>query len=408
MNPSSLIKQQLHDKLQFTHTIQDNVAGDIVNTSRLFTPVCDNLKTKSVLEFLNVSNKIDINVTEPLTYYDYPIDFLDKDIENLNVRKYKKVNLCIYTVDTTILKPFLMWLLNKINNVMYWPNFKPTANILLEAQEKIKALSIYDKSEFMGYKLIEKEVFMFYKLEDNYDILDNYKNDMPFWWGSLNEILLVNYILYYKIHNSVKNLFLQDRRLLYLKDIEGDNYEIPIIGFNGSNSYTMDYNVKIGLNRGNPSTASQGPYYYFANYLRAAKFGSWNVMGNYKEKDIDGEIITDNEYGRYKNGGIIRFILFPNKIKVYLNRPWDKKIKQIPSMQKSITETSTEYKLKLFDTKGNWANEYDSVFLGPLEVSDNVYVHSGISCVVKNFLQYKSISYHYFNKKSIPENIHQI
>ncbi len=408
MNPSSLIKQQLKQKLKFEDKHDDVLAGDIKsynsgNITRLFTPSKHNPKTISILSFLNGSDKINVNVDEITTYYHYPIDFLDKDIENLNVGQYNKVNLCIYTVNTTIVKPFMLWLLNKHDNYMYWPNFKPKTNIESESEKKLHDLSIYDKCNFMGYQSYNKEVFVFYKLEDNYDILDYYKSTTPFWWGTLHEIILADYMLYFTIHHSVTDLFLRDNRLIYLLDKENHAYELPTVAFNGSHSHTMDYNVKVGLGQGNPAGASQGPYYYFANYLRAAKFGSWNVMKNFQEKDIDGEIITDNEHGRFKKGGVIRFVIFPSKIKVVMNRPWDKENKQVPSLQKEIIETSKEYKLKLYDSKGTWTKDYDSVFLGPLEISKNVFIHSGISWTLKSYFQYKPISYHYFDKKTIPE-----
>lgn len=409
MNPSSLIKQQLKQKLKFENEDNDDLAGDITNTvsgnniSRLFTPSKNNPKTISILSFLNGSDKINVNVDETTTYYHYPIDFLDKDFENLNVTQYKKVNLCIYTINTTKVKPFMLWLLNKNGNTMYWPNFQPKTNIVSESEKRLRDLSIYNKSKCMGYKSYDNQVFIFYNLEDNYETVDYCKDSTPFWWSTLHEIILAEYILYFTVHDSVRNVFLRDNRLIYLLDKDNHSYELPSVAFNGSHSHTMDYNVKVGLGQANPAWASQGPYYYFANYLRAAKFGSWNVMGNFQEHDIDGEIITDNEHGRFKKGGVIRFIIFPSRIKVVMNRPWDKENKQVPSLQKEIIETSKEYKLKLYDSKGTWTKEYDSVFLGPLEIEKNVFVHSGISWTLKSYFQYKPLSYHYFDKKTIPE-----
>jgi len=406
MNPSSLIKQQLKQKLKFTNKQDDGLAGDISNKddiTRMFTPSKHNPKTISILSFLNGNESITVNIDNPITYYHYPIDFLNKDVQNLKVSDFKKVNLCIFTVNTTLIKPFLQYLLNKHGDIMYWPNFVPKMNIDSESSEKLTELDIKDKTKFMGYNIYKKEVYMFYQLEDNYNTTDYYTKDSDFWWCTINEIILENYVLYYKIHRSVWNEFLRERRLLYLLDKKNLAYELPTIGFNGSHSHGMDYNVRVGISKANPAWASQGPYYYFANYLRAAKFGAYNVIGNFKEKEIDGDIITDNEHGRFKKGGIIRFVLFPSRVKVVMNRPWDKPMKQVPSLEKDIIDKSTEYKFKLYDSKGTWTKDYDSVFLGPLEIANNKYIHSGISWTVKSYFQYKPLSYHYFDKKTIPE-----
>ena len=143
--------------------------------------------------------------------------------------------------------------------------------------------------------------------------------------------------------------------------------------------------------------ASQGPFYYFANYMRAAKFAAWNVTGGYKEQEIAGDLITDNKFGRYIKGGIIRYIVYPGKTKVILNRPWDKVNDQV-SQDKEISKD----KRKVYDTKGTWVKDYDSVLLGPINVDGSI-IHNGTSLTVKSYYQYKAISYHYLDKKTVPQ-----
>ena len=41
-----------------------------------------------------------------------------------------------------------------------------------------------------------------------------------------------------------------------------------------------------------------------------------------------------------------------------MNRPWDEKNQQTDKSQMSEEK-------KVYDTKGNWVNDYDSVLLGP-------------------------------------------
>ena len=43
-------------------------------------------------------------------------------------------------------------------------------------------------------------------------------------------------------------------------------------------------------------------------------------MGGYSEQEQGGELITDNKFGRYIKGGVIRFIVYPGKTKTVMNR----------------------------------------------------------------------------------------
>ena len=120
-------------------------------------------------------------------------------------------------------------------------------------------------------------------------------------------------------------------------------------------------------------------------------------MGGYKEQEIGGELITDNEFGRYIRGGVIRFVVYPGKSKVVMNRDWDPE-----NEQRKSDFTASKEKNKIYDTKGEWVKEYDSVIVGPIKV-DNKILHNGTSLTVKSYYQYKSLSYHYLDKKTIPD-----
>ena len=210
------------------------------------------------------------------------------------------------------------------------------------------------------------------------------------------EILFSRKIMYFKVETGVYDLFIKERRLQYLLDKNNLYYQIPLVMYNGVPSHKLDFYLEAGLLKAS-ILASQGPYYYFANYLRAAKFGSWNVTGGYKEQEIGGELITDNEFGRYIKGGVIRFVVYPGKSKVVMNRDWDPE-----NEQRKSDLTDSKERNKIYDTKGKWVKEYDSVIVGPIKV-DNKILHNGTSLTVKSYYQYKSLSYHYLDKKTIPD-----
>ena len=405
MLPSSKIKNQLKEKMKFSSITPEK--SDLAGDNTIVKDIKENILapdratpgSTSIMTFLKTKSetgrvKNEFNNMNPIKYYYYPIEFLNKDIDNVSTNK--KVNMCIFTVNTDISKPFLLFLLYNNNQNFTWPSFKSKKNIKSECEDKLINLQLLNDAEFSGYIEDNDEVFVFYKLTDNFDYDQNVKSTTPFWFATMFEILFCRRIIYFEIQPSVYNIFVRERRLQYLLDKNNLYYQIPIIMFNGIPSHKLAFFLEAGLLKGNIS-ASQGPYYYFANYLRAAKFGSWNVIGGYKEQESGGELITDNEFGRYIKGAIIRFIVYPGKTKVVMNRPWDKKNEQHINQNNQLSEE----KKKVYDTKGNWVNQYDSVLLGPIKV-DNKIIHNGTSLTVKDFYQYKSLSYHYLDKKTIP------
>ena len=402
MIPGSKIKDQLQKKMQFGKISETNKQSDLAGntdkkkdttlSSQVSTP-----STTSILSLLqnrsNEINGVQENITS-LKYYHYPIDFLNKDIEN--IESGKKINLCLFTVNTEISKPFVLYLLNKKNNNFIWPSFKSVKNVKEECEDKLINLQILNDCEFNGYMTKNNEEYVFYKLKDNFDYDQHINADTPFWFVSMFEILFTRKVLYFDVMSEVYNLFVHDRRLQYLLDKDNLYYRLPIIFYNGAPSHKLDFYLEAGLLKAS-IMASQGPFYYFANYMRAAKFAAWNVMGGYKEQEIAGELITDNEFGRYIKGGVIRYIVYPGKTKVVLNRPWDPENDQV-----SQDKTMSKEKKKVYDTKASWSKNYESVLVGEINVDDQI-LHNGTSITVKDYYQYKSLSYHYLDKKTVPQ-----
>ena len=405
MIPSSKIKNDLKQKMNFSQvkSKKPDLAGNIKTQvesvkDNILAPERVTPGSVSIMSFLktkiNEEKKQDFESMNPVKYYYYPIEFLNKDIENIQLGK--KINMCIFTVNTEISKPFLMFLLSNNNNSFSWPQFTSNKNVKSECEDKLINLQIMNDAEFSGYIEKDDQVYVFYKLIDNFDYDQNIKSSTPFWFVTMFEILFSRKVMYFKIETPIYDLFIKERRLQYLLDKNNLYYQIPVVMYNGVPSHKLDFYLEAGLLKAS-ILASQGPYYYFANYLRAAKFGSWNVIGGYKEQEIGGDLITDNEFGRYIKGGVIRFVVYPGKSKVVMNRDWDPENKQ----RKSDINNSKE-KNKIYDTKGGWVKEYDSVILGPIKV-DNKIIHNGTSLTVKSYYQYKSLSYHYLDKKTIPD-----
>jgi hypothetical protein len=170
---------------------------------------------------------------------------------------------------------------------------------------------------------------------------------------------------------------------------------IPMIYYNGTNSNFLSWMITMGIKKSDPLKASFGPYYYITTYERSLKFGAWNVSGGYKSFELNNELLTDNEYGRWKDGGIVRFLVFPKTNKIILNREYDK-------INKQISKNIPDEKLKIYDTNGTWSRNFDSIFASELLLDNNKILHIGCTIGLKYTEQLYPLSYHWIDKKTVP------
>jgi len=56
--------------------------------------------------------------------------------------------------------------------------------------------------------------------------------------------------------------------------------------------------------------------------------------------------------------------------------------------------------MRISDHDGRWAENYDSVYLGPVELDDGTYFHCNL-LAVKNYNQQIPLSYHYVDKNML-------
>jgi hypothetical protein len=128
-----------------------------------------------------------------------------------------------------------------------------------------------------------------------------------------------------------------------------------------------------------------GPYYYFKNYYNA-----------FEEA---GSLITDN-----KKMGLVRFAVFTGNVKYIENYPNDpvdeSEIKKQRLQDANLDQNIERLTMRISDHDGKWAENYDSAYLGNVELDDGNYLNKQI-IVVKEYDQEMPLSYHYINKNTL-------
>ena len=200
-----------------------------------------------------------------------------------------------------------------------------------------------------------------------------------------------------KFHNS-KGIFpFNPITLVSLSLFENDSrLSIPIVGYMGGYYTYITFAAAFGIPKRAP-TSNLGPYYYFGDYYTAGRWAIWSYTR--KEKNVNDEIITVNEYGVYKQGGIARYAFFGDKMKYFLNRKDD--VEDDSKISQDLAKDNEFYRerLKLRDVAGKWANDHDIAYISspPRFVIPQVEYRFYIQFAIRDFYQQIPLSYHYVN-----------
>jgi hypothetical protein len=353
-------------------------------------------------------------VPENPLYYNYAIkNFLIKDSALFfDSKLYEKIMLCVYSINTTGKYPFIQYLLsnNGFDN-MCLPNLPvftslgkdkliDYSKVYLSGILQVENFEEFNKKiEYNGYYEFEQNIYLFFDVT-NYDTNINL---YPVIFALIDEIINHRKICSISISEEVNRFFIKNDSLNYLYDENNEAYETPIVGFVGKPTpQKINFTYIFGESPKNKS-AILGSYYYFTNFNYAIRQGGWSH--DYKPEIMYNKLITDSDYGRYSNGGIVRFALFTGNTKYIENMP------NLPNDESDIkkqrlndSSLCTNYELqtlRISDHDGIWSRTYDSAYLGKLELDDGSFVEDSPSIVLKEYNQQIPLSYHFIDKSSL-------
>ena len=410
MNPTKINRQKFIEKLQ-QKSIHHNLNRQNINKDNHKDKDKDKDKDK---EHDNISKKYELsdeilarlpdihqyntNTNNNCKNYVYKIKDIINDDKILNFTSDKLVHICIYKIfcqEKT--EPFILYLLNKnTNNILYFPHFIASNNILKLAEKYINDIFNEWKivPKFKGY-VDNNDIYLFYEIDYNYTIEKLTYKDV-WWWTSIFEIINIKTVLNFNIHQTVYKILKKNPLLLSLFDLDNKIINRPIIGYFGGYYTYISFIAAFGLRKVSPE-AYLGPYYYLSPYNAAGRYAIWNFIR--KPETIDDKLITVDDYGRYKIGGIVRFIVFTNKMKYLLNRDTDPDDDSDISVDLAKKVPFIKSTMKIRDVASKWADNYNSVYVGSIKIKSEKYDDRTlkIEFAVRDFNQQIPISYHYVN-----------
>ena len=355
-------------------------------------------------------------------YYHYiALDSLDADIdEYMNNNRVSKIEICGYEIDNSGISPFVKYLFEKdvLTNILGFPfeslNYDSLKSKSLIIYTKIKLFNLlqlpnydnYDaKIQFKGFMVLGDTVKIFFDLSECKILLNDIFESNTMWFCLLDEIVNYQYVLNFSIDETITSFFKNNMNFCFLHDKNNVCYEVPSVYYTGRNSsMTLNFTHMFGVSTSNKNSIL-GPYFYFTDYQTAVKQGCWTTDNKPGVKY--GKVITDNEDGRYKNGGIIRFAIFLGKMKkienfqIDANDMSDTKRERLDDF--SLNQNMEMLTMRISDHDGKWAENYDSASIENIELDNGDYLENTPIIVVKNYDQQIPLSYHYINKASLNE-----
>jgi len=353
-------------------------------------------------------------------YYNYPIkQILVKESNTLSdTREYVNIILCVYKINSSGKLPFLQFLLSSngydsltlptlpVYSSISTNSLISYANVFLSGILQLENFEEFiSKIDFDGFYEYNENLYLFFdttKCELNID--DTYLSN-PTRFALTDEIINKRNIFNIPINIETTNFFIHNDSINYLYDENNVAYENPIVGFVGKPTLEkLSFVFMFGESAKNKSSIL-GPYYYFTDFNYAIRQGGWS--NNYKPEYQFNKLITDDNYGRYSKGGIVRFALFTGITKYIENMPNspndESEIKKQRLEDPNLDHNLEILTLRITDYDGNWSKAYDSVYLGKIELDDGRILEETPMIVLKDYNQQVPLSYHFIDKKNLGE-----
>jgi len=346
------------------------------------------LDIDNVLSCINVDNiiivpfKINFNSTQPFNTFLLMNDFTD-------ILNFPSVNVS-YKNDSYDSQEILSRIHFYLYSILLSNNNSNIVNCDLETFMKTV--------DFKGLYVYENKVYAFVdltKIEINTSLVNR---KSLFWFALIDEIVNKNKVCDIPVSYDVTDFFMNNIEFIYFKNSKEEQIEIPLVVYTGSYEKNLHFNFTFG-NRPSDNNAILSSGFYFTNYANAFKQGGCLLDHTH-----------DNEKAKYTKVGIIRYALFIGNNLVKMNYPNDtideSEIKKAKLINTENCENNGDYiyekmTLRISDHDGLWKQNYDSVYLGKLELDNGEYLRDTPLYVVKDYYNHTPLSYHHINKKTL-------
>jgi hypothetical protein len=244
-----------------------------------------------------------------------------------------------------------------------------------------------------GLYIYDQKLYMIVNLSFlKFDVKDLYLSTDYIWFALIDELINKKHICNIPIASAVTQFFEQNEDFGLIVDSKNNEQVVPMVWYCGKQTEVdLNFSFHFGQQK-EKCPAKFGSFYYFTTFENAVKKGSWSDTQKHVFKY--GHLITNSDNGKYIKGGVVRFAVFTKYTK-FVDGIDDDKSDTKASLLNNKAEQLT---LKITDYDGLWGEEFDSLYVGKLELADGSYFEDTPLMIVKHLCQQIPLSYHYINK----------
>ena len=320
-------------------------------------------------------------------YYEYGgLAKLMKNVDiNLRVSGVKTVYICGFYINMTSIFPFIQYLLHThMSGILEFPSFDITNKIVQDtaclieiANARIIEILMMDgiqvdikSTRCCGFKTEGECIYIFYdfmnlKVDINMD-LARQKN----WFCLIDEIVNTCTVCDQAVSSKTTDFLLTNPEFMFLRDKKNTKYEVPMVVYVQCNADKMNLIYTFGHSKSD-EIAILGPYYHFTSFNNAL------------------------QSSRCENSGIVRFALFSGVMLVKQNHLLDSVDEY--NITSSILSSDSKYERltgRVSDHLGLWSDNFNSVYLGQVELDDGRLLKNAPFIVLKESQRQSPVSYH--------------
>jgi hypothetical protein len=337
--------------------------------------------------------------------YNYNINCCSENELSKDIMSYDNIYISCYNINCDGKYPFIRFILTNsvFDKTLCFPQL-PTFKDF-EKKELLKYTKIYlfsllmlenfnDFTEnvyFNGFYDYNNNLYLFFDITKlNYQINDIYSNNI-LWLVLIDEIINHNNMCNMIIDREVVDFFKLNENLCFLKDINDNTYEVPIVSYVSKPENKLNFTYIFGQTTSDKNGIF-GPFYYFTNFLNSFK---------------ESILLSNNNEANFSKPGIVRFATFIGNTKYFENNENDFLDYSDIKMQRlkdSKLDINMEYlTMRISDHDGKWAEKCDSAYLGNVELDNGVLLEKNI-LVLKEYNRQIPLSYHFIDIKTFKKD----
>lgn len=375
--------------------------------------------------------------------YKYPFVTDELYYHLTEIEEQIEFELVIYRINTKNRIPFLEFLMNCRDKKCSFPRYNRARNSseTLKTQiDNIMRQLFTTKYRYNGYFYDDNtnKYYIFYEKYFDIHYLPYFISltDKDNWvWVCGTEIVNDKRYVTIPMDETVTELFLQYPHIMILQDLEtGENIELPIVLYTGSNFCYTETMAKFGLRR-ESITSRYGPFYYFTNLDYSFRWGCYDYKNTILPKHVGGadknsSITTDagsNKGVKHSNGGgITRYAVFTGKMKsCFLDDAYDsehiKEYKSNKLLFENLSISKDANYLEYLDKSSSlhsydysWTRDYNTIYNGLYQLTrpekgSTTRKNTDYNNIIPfwclyDYLQFEQLSYYYVDTTSIPDS----